>query len=73
MKAEIASLKDVIRETGVNEDKIKLLEQEKARIQADLESERKKVEQLREEATTATIPQPQVRLEILKIIRGTHE
>ena len=59
VKAEIASLN---REVGLNECKITMLEQEKARIQADLESERKKVEQLRIEVATHTIPQPQVRL-----------
>ena len=64
VKAEIASLKDVIRETRVNEDKIMMLEQEKVKIQAALESERKKVEQLCAEAAIPTTPQPQVRLEI---------
>ena len=59
VKAEIVSLN---REVGLNEGKITMLEQEKARIQADLDSERKKVEQLRTEVATHTIPQPQVRL-----------
>ena len=67
-KEKIQSLKkkieEGIREAGVNEGKIMMLEQEKARIQADLECERKKVEQLRIEAATPTTPQPQVRLEI---------
>ena len=62
VKAEIASLN---REVGLNEGKIMMLEQEKVRIQVDLESERKKVEQLRIEAATSATPQPQVRLESL--------
>ena len=45
------------------EGKIIMLEKEKARIQADLESERKKVEQICIEATVLTTPQLQVRLE----------
>ena len=48
-----------IREAGVNEGKIMMLDQDKVRMQADLECERKKVEQLRIEAATHTI-QPQV-------------
>ena len=66
-KEEIQSLKKKIdegfREATMNECKIMMLEQEKVRIQADLESERKKVEQLRIKASTSTTPQ--VRLEIL--------
>ena len=56
------STEEGIREIGVNEGKIMMLEQEKARIQADLESERKKMEELRIEAAISTTPQQQVRL-----------
>ena len=67
-KRKIQSLKkkieEGIREAGVNEGKFMMLEQEKVKIQADLEHERKKVEQLRIEVAIPTAPQPQVRLEI---------
>ena len=53
-----------IREAGVYEGKIMMLEQDKARIQADLETERKKVEQLCVEASAPSTPQTPVRLEI---------
>ena len=67
-KRKIQSLKkkieEGIRKAAMNEGKFMMLEQEKVKVQTDLERERKKVEQLRMEVAIPTAPQPQVRLEI---------